>query len=90
MQVLTTASGQIEFLHILTDGAVGQSYGVKVAELAGLPKEIILRAADLLKQLEVSNPGVKQPDAKINQLSLFEFAPKFLLPQPHSLRPFVL
>ncbi len=76
MQVVTTDNGQIEFLHILQNGAVGQSYGVKVAELAGLPKEITERASLLLKSFETS----KAVDANVlkslapvaPQLSLFE------------------
>lgn len=52
MQVLSTEKGQIEFLHILKDGAAGQSYGVKVAELAGIPGSIIKRANELLKDFE--------------------------------------
>ena len=82
MQVLTTANGQIEFLHILTDGAVGQSYGVKVAELAGLPKEIIHRAADLLKLLEVEVPVTT---IKKSQMSFFEPASLPLDPKQQSL-----
>lgn len=36
--------GQIQFLHSLVDGAAGKSYGIQVAELAGLPLEIIKSA----------------------------------------------
>jgi DNA mismatch repair protein MutS len=41
MKTVPKPNGEIEFLHILTSGTAGQSYGVKVAELAGLPSEII-------------------------------------------------
>ncbi len=76
MQVVTKENGQIEFLHILQDGAVGQSYGVKVAELAGLPKEITERATALLKSFESPKSAEKvtlqkeKPAAP--QMSLFE------------------
>lgn len=73
--------GIIEFLHILNHGPAGQSYGVHVAELAGLPKAITERAKLLLHDLENKN-HVKvvekviekpAPSAKAtNQLSLFD------------------
>ncbi len=76
MQVLTLANGQIEFLHILQSGAAGQSYGVKVAELAGLPKEITDRATTLLKTFEntAANEVKFSSETKSarSQMSLFE------------------
>jgi len=49
-------NGQIQFLHILSSGAAGQSYGIQVAELAGLPSTITERAKKLLIQIE-KNPA---------------------------------
>lgn len=71
MKVLELKNGQIEFLHILTSGAAGASYGVKVAELAGLPPEITGRAQALLGLLEKAKTATTKPQA---QLSLFEKA----------------
>lgn len=45
-------NGQINFLHILSGGPAGQSYGIQVAELAGLPNAITVRAKNLLDQIE--------------------------------------
>lgn len=44
--------GQIHFLYLLKAGAAGKSYGIQVAELAGLPKEIIQKATLLLEKFE--------------------------------------
>lgn len=44
--------GEIRFLHTLKPGAAGRSYGIQVAELAGLPKELTVKAKSLLLQLE--------------------------------------
>ncbi len=44
--------GELVFLHEVTDGAADRSYGIHVAKLAGLPQNVILRAADILHQLE--------------------------------------
>ena len=78
-------NGIIEFLHILSFGPAGQSYGVQVAELAGLPKSITERAKLLLHDLE-NKHAVKDVERVIekvveksvpavkatNQLSLFD------------------
>jgi DNA mismatch repair protein MutS len=42
----------IVFLHRVVPGCVGKSYGVHVARLAGMPRSIIKRAENVLKQLE--------------------------------------
>ena len=70
MKVLDNKNGQIEFLHVLMSGPAGHSYGVKVAELAGIPKEITIRAASLLKNLE----GAKVDNKVLvkAQMSLFD------------------
>ena len=49
MKVVDKTDGSIEFLHVLMSGSAGKSYGVKVAELAGIPKNITDRAGALLK-----------------------------------------
>jgi DNA mismatch repair protein MutS len=53
-------SGDIHFLHTLVAGPANKSYGIQVARLAGLPKEVTQRAQGLLKRIEVfksSTPG---------------------------------
>lgn len=69
-------AGQIEFLHILCQGPAGQSYGVQVAELAGLPKSITERAKFLLLDLEnkksVKPNQVAETTKSTSQLSLFD------------------
>ncbi|WP_456455697.1 DNA mismatch repair protein MutS [Thermovibrio sp.] len=44
--------GQIVFTHKIVKGASEKSYGVHVAELAGLPKEVVERAKEILRELE--------------------------------------
>lgn len=45
--------GEIRFLRVLQDGAIGKSYGIQCARLAGLPRTVIRRATQILKDLEV-------------------------------------
>ena len=40
------------FLHEVTQGAADRSYGIHVADLAGIPKEVVRRAQTLLDELE--------------------------------------
>ncbi len=44
--------GEIAFLHRVIPGGADQSYGVHVAQLAGMPRPVVERARQLLEQLE--------------------------------------
>jgi DNA mismatch repair protein MutS len=46
------SEGQIRFLHTLARGPAKKSYGIQVAELAGLPPGVVRRAKSLLKSIE--------------------------------------
>lgn len=59
----------IVFLHAVMEGPANQSYGLQVAALAGIPKEIIQRARTRLHELEQS--AQKHADQQANQLPLF-------------------
>jgi DNA mismatch repair protein MutS len=48
--------GSVIFLHEVTGGAAGRSWGVHVAALAGVPAPVVKRAAALLATLEKSGP----------------------------------
>src|SRR6266700_2953367 len=52
---------QIIFLRKIIPGGADKSYGIQVARLAGLPKEILDRAKEILSQLEAPNGTLKQP-----------------------------
>src|SRR5205085_714875 len=43
---------QVVFLHKIVDGAADKSYGIHVARLAGVPREVNQRAQQILAQLE--------------------------------------
>jgi DNA mismatch repair protein MutS len=45
----------IVFLHQVQEGAANQSYGLQVAELAGIPKSVVAAAKRKLKELEKQN-----------------------------------
>jgi DNA mismatch repair protein MutS len=52
--------GKIIFLFKVIEGSAERSYGIHVAELAGLPKNVISRAKDILKGIEKSQKGQKE------------------------------
>ena len=58
--------GKITFLHKVKQGAVDKSYGIHVASLAHLPKEVIDRAGDILNVYENKN----KDKSKVKQLEL--------------------
>jgi DNA mismatch repair protein MutS len=74
---------QIIFLRKIVPGGADKSYGIQVARLAGLPKEILDRAKEILVHLESSSratteakaPGRKStkvmPEAQKPQLDLW-------------------
>ncbi len=47
--------GEIIFLHKLVKGGASRSYGIEVAGLAGVPKNVVTRAAAILKEIESGN-----------------------------------
>jgi DNA mismatch repair protein MutS len=52
---------QIIFLRKIVPGGADKSYGIHVARLAGLPKEILDRAKDILSHLEKPNGAIEHP-----------------------------
>ena len=50
--------GKVIFLRKLMPGGSEHSFGIHVAEIAGMPRSIVKRANTILKQLETDNAGV--------------------------------
>lgn len=79
----------IVFLHKVLPGGADQSYGVHVAQLAGMPRPVVERARELLAQLEQDGSDFTLPISKSNgkpqQMSLFEAPPNPAVEQLKSL-----
>ncbi len=58
--------GKVQFLYELIEGGATQSFGIHVAKLAGLPKEVLSRSTYLLKKLESEDNKIPT-----DQLDLF-------------------
>ena len=56
--------GKVIFLRKLMPGGSEHSFGIHVAEIAGMPRSIVKRANTILKQLEADNAGVGSTGAQ--------------------------
>ncbi|MDZ4864525.1 MAG: DNA mismatch repair protein MutS [Gemmatimonadota bacterium] len=68
------AGDQVIFLHRLEPGGTDRSYGIHVAQLAGLPASVVRRAREVLKTLEGEHrvaPGPGPMEEDPGQLALF-------------------
>jgi len=66
------AAGTVVFLHRIVPGGADRSYGIHVAQMAGLPKTVINRAQEILATLEASSGDVvKTEPSTANQIALF-------------------
>ncbi len=70
--------GKIIFTHKVIPGASEKSYGIHVAELAGLPEEVIERAREILASAteKQSSTTEKQPEKVEKELPLFKINEK--------------
>ena len=81
-------NGKLTFLYEMALGTSSKSFGIQVAELAGIPKTVVKKSWQILKTLEAKSPSA---GAAAPQMSLFEApAPTFeepvFAPKPDFLR----
>ena len=62
--------GKVMFLRNIVKGGADKSYGIEVAKLAGLPKEILVESKKILKRLEQKKELIERT-VDVHQLSLF-------------------
>ncbi|MBO9480259.1 DNA mismatch repair protein MutS [Salinisphaera sp. G21_0] len=79
----TEHDDRIVFLHAVQEGPASQSYGLQVAQLAGVPRHVINQARQKLAMLEQQEPA-PQPVAKPLGKAIFTpQADLFASPEPH-------
>lgn len=64
----------IAFMHSVQDGAASKSYGLAVAALAGVPKDVIKRARQKLRELESISGSAAASEVDGMQMSLLSIA----------------
>jgi DNA mismatch repair protein MutS len=70
----------IVFLHAVKAGPANQSYGLQVAQLAGIPRAVIEKAREKLQQLENETPV--QPGGTVPSPSTPSFGPSAVADSP--------
>jgi DNA mismatch repair protein MutS len=66
------AGGHVVFLHRIIPGGADRSYGIHVAQMAGLPKPVINRAQEILGALEASSGKAVKTEPEVQQqIALF-------------------
>ena len=73
---VTEEGNSVVFLHKIVPGGADKSYGVHVAQLAGLPQGVINRAWEVLAELEAQSAGSVRPSNRTKgepsqQMALF-------------------
>ena len=69
---VSEADDRVVFLHKIIPGGADRSYGIHVAQLAGLPGPVIQRAGEIMKLLEQSSgSAVKVNRVAAQQIALF-------------------
>jgi DNA mismatch repair protein MutS len=69
---VTEAGGTVVFLHKIIPGGADRSYGIHVAQLAGLPRPVIQRATEIMAELEKSSgQAVHINPHAVQQIALF-------------------
>jgi len=72
----------VEFLHKVVTGSADKSYGIHVAKLAGLPKNIISRATKILEKLESKGNDknrLSEEEISSEQLEIFNASNHIIL-----------
>ncbi len=67
----------VVFLHTIRPGKADKSYGIHVAQLAGVPRAVVQRAEEILKELESQHNvwTVEQDEFTARQMALFHTGP---------------
>jgi DNA mismatch repair protein MutS len=69
---VSESEGKVVFLHKIIPGGADRSYGIHVGQLAGLPRPVVQRAGEILRQLEASSgKAVKLNPFAAKQIALF-------------------
>jgi DNA mismatch repair protein MutS len=69
---VSEADGKVVFLHKIVPGGADRSYGIHVAQLAGMPRPVVQRAGEILRKLEASSGKAVRIDPLVSrQLALF-------------------
>jgi DNA mismatch repair protein MutS len=72
---VTEENGRVVFLHRIIPGGADRSYGIHVAELAGMPRPVLDRARELLDGLEATKTSTFRGERQSEPAQLDMFRP---------------
>lgn len=78
----TEENGKLIFLHKILPGPADQSYGIHVAQLAGLPRKVLREATKLLKRLEAQGSNLGPAATQLDLFSTNEVTTDEQLEEP--------
>ena len=67
------SNNQVSFMHKIVKGGIDKSYGIYVADLAGVPKEVITRSKGILKDLQNRSINKLMGENKIIDIQQMNF-----------------
>jgi DNA mismatch repair protein MutS len=84
----TEHGDELIFLHAVKDGPANRSFGLAVAQLAGVPRNVIAKAREYLQELEAARDGSRHASPRAGaaqtELPLFSAAVAAPTPSPPS------
>jgi len=78
LNIIENEDGSINFVRKLNSGSTDKSYGIHVARLAGIPEDVIIRAFEILEQIEKKDPFKATVRENGNSSSSGKYHDKFI------------
>ncbi|MFX0165599.1 MAG: DNA mismatch repair protein MutS [Candidatus Hodarchaeota archaeon] len=85
LDIIENDDGSINFVRKLRPGSTDKSYGIHIAKLAGIPDDVIIRAFELLEQIEEKDPFRTTVRDNGNSISSGKIYNKFINGKKHKL-----
>ncbi len=82
----TEHGDELIFLHTVREGPANQSYGLQVAQLAGVPRNVVRQARGYLEELERQSSAQRARHTPQAELNFDATAPEEAEPEPDELR----
>ncbi len=79
LDIIENEDGSINFIRKLKLGSTDKSYGIHVAKIAGIPDDVIIRAFEILDQIEVKDPFKATVKNNGNDILQGKYHDKFIL-----------
>ncbi|TFF87996.1 MAG: DNA mismatch repair protein MutS, partial [Promethearchaeota archaeon] len=86
LDILENDDGSINFIRTLKPGSTDKSYGIHIARLAGIPDDVIIRAFEILEQIEKNDPFKETVKKNGNSKSTGKFHEKLIAEKEKTLK----